>query len=217
MTLADWSLLHGLNPTPVQARNWLRQELAGPQYRSPWLDSAARWVTDRLRSILAGAGHLAGLSPAITALMALAVIALLVWVLPKVRREPGLAASAGAVLDDVTITARHYRDLATQALRDGRYDEAVLDGFRAIAKDMSDRKVLNDAPGRTAHEVSLALASPFPDHAHALRRAADLFDSVRYGHRGASADQAGQIHELDAELLTSRPLLMSSAPGELPV
>jgi hypothetical protein len=122
MTPADWSLLHGLNPTPVQARNWLRQELAGPQYRSPWLDLAARWITDRLRSILAGAGHLAGLSPAITALMALAVIALLVWVLPKVRREPGLAASAGAVLDDVTITARHYRDLATQALRDGRYD-----------------------------------------------------------------------------------------------
>ena len=100
---------------------------------------------------------------------------------------------------------------------DGRYDDAVLDGFRAIAKDMSDRTLLDDAPGRTAHEVSLALASPFPDHADRLARAADLFDSVRYGHRRANADQAGQVQHLDAELVTTRPLLAASPLLDLPV
>jgi hypothetical protein len=216
MTLAGWSLAGVLDPTPPQARDWLRQELAGPQYRSPWLESAVRWFTDQIRRLLEGARHLAGFSPLMTVLIALVVIALLVWVLPRVRRERGVAGSGGAVLEDVKITARHYRDQAAQAIRDGRYDDAVLDGFRAIAKDMSDRRVLRDAPGRTAHEVSLALASPFPDHADRLALAADLFDSVRYGHRRASAYQSGQIQELDAELVTSHPLLVARLPdGQL--
>ena len=87
------------------------------------------------------------------------VIALLVWVLPKVRRESFVPASDGTVLEDLTITPRFYRGLAAQALRDGRYDDAVLDGFRAIAKDMSSRTLLDDAPGRTAHERGHACGS----------------------------------------------------------
>jgi hypothetical protein len=211
MTLPGWSLVGGLDPTPPQARDWLRQELAGPDYRSPWLDSVVRWFTDQIRKLLEGAGQLAGLSPLITVLTALVVIALLVWILPRVRHERGVAALDGAVLVDVRMTARHYRDQAANAIREGRYDDAVLDGFRAIAKDMSSRRVLKDAPGCTAQEVSLALASPFPDHADRLALAADLFDSVRYGHRHASAYQAGQIQELDAELVTARPLLVAPA------
>ncbi len=217
MTSASWSLVRDLNPTPPEARDWLKQELHSADYQSPWLDSVSRWILEQLRNLLDGARHLAGISPVITVLLAFLVIALLVWVLPKVRREPVANHSDAAVLEDVTITPRHYRDLAAEALRDGRYDDAVLDGFRAIAKEMSDRRVLDDAPGRTAHEVSLALASPFPDHAARLARAADLFDSVRYGHRRATAYQAGQIHQLDAELVTTRPLLLASSLEDLPV
>jgi hypothetical protein len=165
---------------------------------------------------LDGARHLAGLSPLITVLIALLVIALLVWVLPKVRRERVVSVSHEAVLNNETISARRYRDLAAEAARDGRYDDAVLNGFRAIAKDMSDRTMLNDAPGRTAHEVSMALALPFPDHADRLARAADLFDSVRYGHRRASAYQADQIHQLDEELTTTRALLPAPSLQDLP-
>ena len=204
MTSASWSLVHGLEPTPPQARV-AGAELHGSDYQNPWLDSLGRWIADQLNKILEGAGHLAGLSPGITVLIAVLVIALLAWVLPKVRRESVVAGAGGAVLEDLTITARTYRDRAAQAVRDGRYDDAVLDGFRAIAKDMSDRTVLDDAPGRTAHEVSLALASPFPDHADRLARAADMFDSVRYGHRRASADQASRIHDLDTDLVDHPP------------
>jgi len=216
MTSVSWSLVGGLNPTPPEAHSWLKQELHGSDYQSPWLDSVSRWIADMMRKLLEGAGHLAGLSSFITVLIALVVIALVVWVLPRVRREPVAAVTGGTVLDDVTITPGLYRDLAARAIRDGRFDDAVLDGFRAIAKGMSDRRMLDDAPGRTAHEVSMALASPLPEHAERLARAADLFDSVRYGHRRASAYQAGQIQDLDAELVTVRPLLVSSAE-ELPV
>jgi Domain of unknown function (DUF4129) len=210
MTPATWSPLRGLDPTPAQARNWLNQELHGSRYQDPWLDSVIRWIVDQLRRLLDSVGRLAGLSLVITILVALVVIAALVWALPRVRREPVVAASDAVVLEDLTITPRRYRDLAARALRDGRYGDAVLDGFRAIAKDMSDRTLLDDAPGRTAHEVALALAPPFPDHADRLARAADVFDSVRYGHRLANADQAGQVQHLDAELVTTRPVLAAS-------
>jgi len=215
MTWVSWSLVRGLNPTPPEARSWLNQELQGSDYQSPWLDSLTRWIADQMRKLLEGANHLAGLSAAITVLIALVVIAVLIWILPRVRRERVSTVTNGAVLDDGTITADAYRDLAARAIRDGRFQDAVLDGFRAIAKDMSDRRMLDDAPSCTAHEVSMALASNFPEQADRLARAADLFDSVRYGQRRTSAYQAGQIQDLDTELVTVRPLRMTS-PEKLP-
>ncbi len=217
MTLASWAPGRGLSPTPGQARSWLERELQGPDYQSSWLDSVLRWVADQLGKILDGASHLGGLSPVITVLLALTVTALLVWILSRVRREPALSARQGAVLEDTAITPRDYRALVAQAIREGRYDDAVLDGFRAIAKDMSDRGLLDDAPGRTAHEVSAALAPPFPDHADRLAAAANLFDSVRYGHRRPSSQQAGQIQDLDAELSGSRPTRVLPPLETLPV
>jgi Domain of unknown function (DUF4129) len=217
MTTPSWSPPHGLDPAPPQARQWLKEELQGSDYQSPWLDSVFRWITDQLNSLVEGVRSLSAISPFLTVLLAMVVIALLVWILPRVRREPVAATRDGAVLEDLTITSRLYRDLASQSLREGRYDDAVLDGFRAIARDMSDRRVLDDAPGRTAHEVSLALASPFPDHADRLAGAADLFDSVRYGHRRANAEQATRIHRLDAELVATRPTLAPSPPSGLAV
>lgn len=210
MAQASWPPLRGLSPTPPQARDWLSQELRGSDYQDPWLTSVIRWILDQVGKILDGTGNLAGLSPVVTVLVALVVIALLAWVLPRVRRESAVAHSGSAVLDDLTTSAQTYRDRAAQAFAEGRFDDTVLDGLRAIARSMSDRTLLEDAPGRTAHEVSLALAQPFPDHADRLARAADLFDSVRYGHHRASADQAGGMQQLDAELLTTRPVLAAS-------
>jgi hypothetical protein len=217
MTPAIWSPQHVLDPTPPEARDWLDRELHGSDYRDPWLDSAVRWVVDHLRSLLDGAANPAGLSPVVTVLVALVVVALLTWVLPRVRRESSVARRERAVLSDPTITARTYRDRASMAMRDRRYDHAILDGFRAIATDMSTRGLFDDAPGRTAHEVSLSLAPHFPEHADRLARAADLFDSVRYGHRRADADQAGQVQHLDAELVDTRPVLSVPARQDVPV
>jgi hypothetical protein len=62
----------------------------------------------------------------------------------------------------------------------------------------------------------VALAPSFPDHADRLARAADLFDAVCYGHRRASADQAGQVLGLDADLVKTRPVLAVSPLQDLP-
>lgn len=216
MMPASWSPHRGLDPSPSEARDWLRQELDGPDYQNPWLDSVIQWIGDLLRRLSGGLETLTELSPLTTVLVALVVIALMVWVLPKVRRESAVGAQGGVVLDDPKITPRFYRDLAAQAMREGRYDDALLNAFRALAKDMSDRTLLHDAPGRTAHEVSQALASPFPDHGDRLTHAANLFDSVRYGHRRANADQATHVQQLDAELVRARPVREASQQ-DLPV
>lgn len=213
MTPASWSPHRGLDPTPAEARKWLRDELSGPDYHDSWLDTVIRWILEQLGKLLEGANNLAngGLSPVITALVAVVVIALLVWVLPRVRRDSVAARQDGAVLVDPTITPSTYRKLAAEAFADGRYDEAVLDGFRAIAKDMSDRTLLDDSPGRTAHEVSLELAQPFPDHSVRLVQAANIFDAVRYGHRRATSEQADHVRELDVELVKTRPAPVASS------
>jgi hypothetical protein len=147
----------------------------------------------------------------VTVLVSLVVVGLLVWVLPKVRRESAVESRSGTVLDDLAITAATYRKRASAALAQGRFDDSALDGFRAIARDMSDRTLLDDAPGRTAQEVSVALALPFSDHAERLAQAANLFDAVRYGHRHATGEQAGRIQQLDAELVRTRPRLATPA------
>jgi Domain of unknown function (DUF4129) len=210
MTPASWSPLRGLDPSPAEARRWLSDELHRSDYHNPWLESSLRWIVDQLTKLLDGANRLAngGLSLVVTVLVALVTIALLVWVLPKVRREPVVSHPDGAVIVDPTITAGAYRDLAARALADGRYDAAVLEGFRAIAKDMSDRTLLDDAPGLTAHEVSLELSRPFPDFAGRLAQSANLFDAGRYGHRSATKDGAAQVLRLDSELAKARPVLM---------
>ena len=212
MTPASWSPLRSLDPSPAEARRWLSDELHRSDYHNPWLESSLRWIVDQLSKLFDGANKLAngGLSLVVTVLVALVTIALLVWVLPKVRREPVVATLDGAVIVDPTITAGTYRDLAARALADGRYDAAVLEGFRAIAKDMSDRTFLDDAPGLTAHEVSLELSRPFPDFAGRLAQAANLFDAVRYGHRSANQDGAAQVLRLDSELAKARPVLLTS-------
>jgi hypothetical protein len=218
MTARNWTLARALDPTPPEGRDWLTEELQGPDYQSSWLESAIRALVEQLRDLFDGADQLLNnvLSPVITVLVALLVIGLMAWAIPRVRRE-SVARPDGAVIEDPRTTSRMYRDLAAEALREGRYDDAVLNGFRAIAKDTSDRTLLDDAPGRTAHEVSLALAPRFPDHAHGLARAADLFDSVRYGHRRSTQEQALYVQQLDMELVRSRPALTAPMTQNLPV
>jgi hypothetical protein len=63
----------------------------------------------------------------------------------------------------------------------------------------------------------MALASPLPDHAERLALAADLFDSVRYGHRRVTEEKARAVHQLDTELVTTRPLLFPIPPRRQPV
>ncbi len=204
-------LPRALEPGPDQARSWLREELRAATYHhEPLLDRLWRWVMDRLDSLSSPSGHLSGIPTMVTVLVTLLVAGLLLWVLPRVRRERSVRRSAGAVLEDPRVTAAQYRERAATARAAGRYGEAVLDSYRALAREMGDRTLLEDAPGRTAHEVSVAVATAFPAHARELAHAADLFDSVRYGNGTAGAPEAEEVAALDTALARSRPAATTS-------
>jgi hypothetical protein len=199
-------LPRALEPGPDQARSWLQAELRAATYhQEPLVDRLWRWLMDRLDALSATPGHLSGVPTLVTVLVTLLTAGLVLWVLPRVRRERSVRRLAGAVLEDPGVTAAQYRERAAGARAAGRYGDAVLDSFRAMARDMANRTLLDDAPGRTAHEVSVAVATAFPRFAHDLSRAAHLFDSVRYGHGSAGPQQAEDVAALDTALARSRP------------
>lgn len=194
-----------VDPASDQARRLLEHELSRGRYsqRASLIDRAAQWLADlwhRYLDVSIGAGAPVALLVVVGAF----VIALLVWILPKVRRERRGQRGAG-VIEDPAATPTDYRARASRALGEGRLDDALLDTFRAVAAEATERTLLDDAPGQTAHEISLALAPSFLDQQTALRTAADRFDAVRYGNGRATRPEVDEMVALDRTLSRGRP------------
>jgi hypothetical protein len=202
-----------LDPSSDEARRWLQEELAKGAYNpQPGLvERFLEWL-DRLLSTTTESGAPSFLLPVVVVLV-LAVLALVL--LTVLRRETRPAGpGSGHVLDVPDVDAATLRRRARAAAERADWDGAVLDGVRTVARSGVERAVLDDAPGRTAHEVALALGDPFPTESAALLRAADSFDAVRYGHRRATQEQARDVLALDDRLVATRPA--SAAPAEAP-
>jgi hypothetical protein len=108
------------------------------------------------------------------------------------------------VLTEEVISADELRTRAEAALEAGRFEEAVVDGFRAVAVRQVERGRLPDTPGATAHEVAVALAGEYPPRAEQVHRGARLFDEVLYGERPATREQASSVLALDDDLVARR-------------
>ncbi len=200
-----------LDPTSDEARRWLEEELAkGPYNPRPGLvERFLEWL-DRILSGTPEGGAHSFLLPVVVVVL-LAVLALvLVTVL---RREVGRARPGTRnVLDVPDVDAATLRSRARSAAARGDWDGAVVDGVRTVARAGVERVVLDDAPGRTAHEVAVALATSFPAESEALMHAADAFDAVRYGDRRATPEQARAVLALDERLVGTRPAPPPSTP-----
>lgn len=205
-----------LDPDRDEARRLFQEELARGDYQlqESWVSRAWRWFTD-LFSGLGGVGPLPGwVTWALLALVLVAVLAVLAFASRDRWRTGRLAqrVSPGAVLERPARSAAEHRQEATAALGSGDHDRAVLEAYRAVAVGAVERTLLDDRPGRTAHELAVGLAPVFPDQADALLAAADAFDAVRYGDHRATADQARPVVDLDARLDATRPALDRVAP-----
>ena len=196
-----------LDPSGSEARSKLRRELLHPEYHQQnliqevfsWLDAQGR---QRARPRLAGTAALdvhgdAGLRRARAG----------AW--PGWSRAPGTPRGTQdeqrAVLTDEVVTADELRARAEAALEAGRFEEAVVEGFRAVAVRQVERGRLSDTPGATAHEVAEALARGVRrDRRTACTGSARLFDEVLYGDRPATREQAGSVLALDDDLVVRR-------------
>ncbi len=199
-----------LEPGNDEARRWLRDELAKPAYRDTRdplqraMDAIGKWLSDLLNGMH---GPSNPLPTAVAVIVALALVALVVYTLRFVRRtRRGPGDGASAVLGDERLTAAQYRTRAEEALGDERYADCVLDALRAVAAGAVERTLLEDVPSLTAHEIATRLESPFPDQAQDLRAAANRFDAVAYGGLEPTRSDAERLLALDRTLATARPV-----------
>ncbi len=203
-----------LDPTVEQARAWLAGELASPAYADDrsLLERFFDWVDQHLSGATVHAPAPGWALPVVLVVLALVVAAIL---LVAVRRSPAASRTrtAGGVLDEPHLTGADYRSRAEAALSRGDHAAATADAFRAVAASAAERTLLDDVPGRTAHEIGTVLAAVFPGEADEVRRAADLFDRVVYGRESVAGTDARGVLDLEARLRATRPLLSTTGAG----
>jgi hypothetical protein len=203
-----------LDPSADEARSWLREELARSVYsdRPGWVQRAFRWLADKIGELLHGTGSMGAAGSllrfvvflVVLGLVALVVVGLLRGFRPGGRIR-GRAHGGRGVLDGDDRSAAEHRADAAAALAAGRWNAAVVAGFRAIARAAIERTVLDDSPGRTADEVAEQLGPAFAAHRSDLRRASRIFDDVFYGDLSADEAAARHVVATDAALAAARP------------
>ena len=205
-----------VDPDRDQARDWLAEELSGPGYRlrESLVVRVWTWVQDHLPTL----GPVGALPTWTTWVVLGAVLGAVLAVLAfaqrdRWRRGALTARRPGSVLDEAGVRAEDYRTRANAALAAGDPDRALLDAYRAVAARAVERTLLDDRPGRTAHEVALALTPLFPTDAGRIAATADRFDAVRYGHDHAGPDDAREALALDLRLAGTRPTLPGADPA----
>lgn len=198
-----------LDPDAPEARRWVLDELAKPEYRAAEptaFDLFAQAVRDWFASLFEGAGGLPAPALAVVAVLAVAAlvaVALLVFGLPRLRRRTGAPVP---LFDDGDLRdAAALRRAAASAAAAGDWTLAVEERFRVIVRSLVERELVRVHPGTTAHGMADAAARPFPDRAAELQSAAADFDAVRYLARPGTEAQYRRVTELEAALSASRP------------
>lgn len=210
-----------LDPSRELAREWARTELSDPAYaqaRPGWVERLARWLLDRLAELQVPGGLAPGRGLGLVLLLALiAVVVVVVLGRTGLVRRAGRATGAGAVLDDVRRSSGEHRALADRAAEQAQWAVAVRERFRAVARSLEERAVLDERPGRTAHELADEAGRVLPPAAEGLVAAARVFDDVWYGGRPATAAHDQQLRRLDEQVARSRPVLDAPpvAPGRV--
>lgn len=194
-----------LDPSASEARSKLRRELLHPEYHDQnVLQEIVRWLSRKVGSGLDRASTAPPLSTFMAMVILVALVAALVWLVSRARRTAQDHEQRQTVLTDEVVSADELRARADAALEAGRFEEAVVEGFRAIAVRQVERGRLVDAPGATAHEVADALAREYAAMADDVHRSARVFDEVLYGHHPATREQAAAVLALDDGLVVRR-------------
>lgn len=203
--LAAAYLASGLSPSNDEARDWARDELA----KIPPPDSSSHFLN------FDGTGRIV---PTIIAIvLAVALLALIVYALRFVRRTPRPRKPDGAdnnsLLGDNSLPAKSLRATAEERFAAGDYDACVRAAMRTLARRSAERALLTDAPSLTAREVAVALRAPFATHTPRLDAAAAMFDAVAYGDHHATPQQAKELLDLDDALAAARPNTDTASVG----
>lgn len=200
-----------LLPDGDEAREWAERELADPVYRAAEptvIDRAARAVAEFFAGLLSPSAP-TGWGPAALVVLAVIVVAalvaaILIWGRP--RPTPRSEHDVSALFDtDDERSADDLRRDAADAARRADWDEAIVLRFRAFARGLVERGVVEPPPGATARAFARETARALPALRPALEPAAATFDDVRYLRRPGTAERYAAICDLDDAAVRARP------------
>lgn len=203
-------LLDVLVPDGDEARRWAEEELADPRYadaRPTWFDLVARDI-GRFLADLFSADNGAAVGPSalivVTVIVFAALVAaLIIWGRPR-RSRAARGVRTDLLGADDDRTAAQLRADAERSARSGDWDEAVVLRFRALARGLLERDLIDPSPGATAQGIAREVSRAVPAEADAVRSAAVSFDDVRYLRHPATAERYAEIAATDARLAASR-------------
>jgi hypothetical protein len=194
-----------LDPSGDEGRSLLREELLHREYHQQNLwQRLLDWLARLFDRGVGAASGTSGVTTFVTLLIGALLLAGLLVLLSRLRRDRRQRLRPAALLPDDRPGAAELRRRAEASLAEGRHEEAVVDGFRALAVRQIERGRLDDSPGATAHEVAARLAASYPQEGTRVGRTADLFDATLYGDRPATRDDASAVLGLDDTLAGAR-------------
>jgi len=200
-----------VDPDADQARDWLVEELAKTKYQERPPAEPPTWIDDLLDAIRRFLDSLGGRETVpfwvvllVIVLIAVVVVAFLVFGVPKLRARSSVAGDELFEADDHRDAAAMRQD-ADAAARAGEWARAIAERFRAIARSLHERALVSTTPGSTAHDVARRAARALPAHADALETGAADFDAVRYLGDEGDRERYERMVALDRALQASRP------------
>lgn len=197
-------------PDGDEAQRWAEDELAKHEYQAAkptWFDQLISDIVEWFGALFSGDGSGTVAPFAITVivvvLVAALIVALLVWGRPRASRGVRRRESLLGERDDRT--AAQLRAESERRAREQDWDAAVVLRFRALARGLLERDLIDPAPGATAQGIAREANGPFPDFAERLHSAATAFDAVRYLRASATESDYRALAATDAELRVAPP------------
>lgn len=199
-----------LVPDGDDARRWAEQELSDPRYadaKPTWFDLVARDI-GRFLADLFTSDNGANVGPSALIIVSLIVFgaliaALIIWGRPRraraIRRD-----RSGLLGADDDRSAAQLRADAERSARAGDWDEATILRFRALARGLLERDLIDPSPGATAQAIAREVSSVFPAETDPVRNAAVSFDDVRYLRRPATQERYSELAATDDRLCALR-------------
>lgn len=204
------SALSTLLPDADEAREWAERELSDPAYQAAEptpIDRLARAVVDFFGELLRNSANGEWGPPALIVLaLILAVgiiIGILIWGRPRALARAQPPARALFDEDDGRSAEELRRDAEAAAAR-GEWDAAIVLRFRAFARGLTERGLVDPPPGATVHTFARAAAAALPALGAGLDNAASLFDDVRYLRRPGTEKSYRVVADLDADAVRTR-------------
>lgn len=209
-----------MTPSPVievfipdgdEARRWAEDELSQQEYEAAkptWFDQLAsdiwEWILGLFRP--EGAGTAAPIAAVVIVIVLIAalVVALLVWGRPRASRTTRRNGDLLGERDDRT--AAQLRAEAERRARERDWDGAVVLRFRALARALIERDLIDPAPGATAQGIAREAIPSLPGFADRLHSAATAFDAVRYLRTPADEADYRALAATDDDIRSATPV-----------